>query len=99
MAIANPYVRDTPPKRGFRETASGLLVPEAESRVRQVFTADETRLIARVTNLLDGRGVDVFFACRLDPRCAGKHLDRITLADGSFSLQCEHMDRVFARAF
>lgn len=86
------------PKPGFREHASGLIVPEAVSRARDVFTNDESRTINRAVTLLNQHGIEVYFGCPLES-CKKRPMDPRRDVDGSFILQCEHADHVFTRAF
>lgn len=83
----------------FREHASGLMVPTELSRERQVWTKSESALIDRATKLLGSRGLLMFLGCQ-EERCkkAGP-ITRRRGAGGEMILQCEHMDRIFTRAF
>lgn len=83
---------------GYRPNASGLIVPEAVSREREVWTKDEWRLIQRATKFLRTKGVQVFFRCE-QPACQGKPMNRTRQADGAIVMQCDHKDRVLTEAF
>lgn len=87
-----------PDRPGFREHASGLLVPEEQSRAREVWTKDEARLLERAMKLLKGRGIEVFLRCERSA-CHGRPIERIRGADGGLVFRCEHADRVLMRAF
>lgn len=95
-------LRPDPPRRdpAFRPSpsGSGLLVPAAISRDREVWTKDESRLLDRAIALLGSRGLKLQLACN-DPACASPTLERMRTTDGSFTLRCGHKDRVFTRAF
>ncbi len=88
-------MRDT--DGALRQTASGLYVPEAQSRVRQVWTKDEARLLERATKLCEGHGVRVYLGCTT-PGCQASPIARVRLADGGISLQCDHADRLLPRS-
>ena len=79
---------------GMRAHASGLIVPEAQSRAREVWTKDEGRLLERATKLLDAKGIKLFLGCT-EPRCKVAPITRKRLANGDFVLECEHKTRVF----
>lgn len=83
---------------GFRETPGGLLVPQDVPRAEQIWTKDEWRLLDRTTRLLNSRGVSLLMACQA-PDCKGVKLARLRHADGTITLRCPHVDRVFRRAF
>lgn len=82
---------------GYREHASGLIVPEDVSRKRIVFTKDETRLIQRALKLLGARGLATFFGCP-ERSCRRSPVQRVELADGSESLRCDCTDWVLSKA-
>lgn len=79
---------------GFRESATGLIVPEAHSRKRELWTRDEWKTIDRATKLLEARGVSVFFGC---PHCPGAPMERIRRNDGGLTLQCDCTAREFTK--
>lgn len=83
---------------GFRKTNSGLYVPPAQSREREVWTKDEWRLLDRATRLLTSRGLKFQFACP-HPRCQGGPLALTRTVDGVVELTCAHKTRVAMRAF
>lgn len=81
----------------FRQSAtSPIYVPEPLSRVREVWTDAEYRLMQRMTALLNARGVAVFFGCT-DARCRHEPVQRLVNADGGITLRCAHKDRVFVK--
>ena len=86
--------KDTP--HGFRPAASGLLVPEALSRARQVWTRDESRLIDRATALLQSRGLQLQIRCA-KPSCPSAKLERLQRPGGEYALECGCTTRVFQR--
>ncbi len=81
----------------FRQHASGLYVPEAVSRVREVWTPDEWKALERVTKLLDERKIRVYLGCRETAECRNTPLERFRMPDGSISLRCAHKDRVMVK--
>ena len=74
---------------GFRPTESGLIVPEAFSRQREVWTDDEVKLMLRATKLLNRTGWSLTFGCP-HPRCQENQLVRREEIPGGFQLVCEH---------
>lgn len=82
---------------GFRENASGLLVPEEVSRERQVMSWRDWRDLERVTKMLEQRGVVLQMKCS-DPRCQRTPIVRHRTPEGGISFRCEHADRVFTKA-
>jgi hypothetical protein len=87
-----------PANPAFREHASGLIVPEAISRVRDVFTDSESRTINRAVTLLNQHGIEVYFGCPLES-CKKRPMEPRRLANGDFVLECEHAAHIFTRAF
>jgi hypothetical protein len=79
---------------GFRENLAGLIVPEAVSRRREVWTYAEWRTLERATTLLTSRKVKLLLACHA-PHCAP--IERIRNADGGLTLRCGCTDRVIMR--
>lgn len=81
---------------GFREHASGLLVPEDISRQREVWTKDERKLLDRATELLRSRAIALQLRC-LHPDCQGPDGKMQFSRDnaGDAILRCGHKDRVF----
>ena len=87
-----------PPPGGFRESASGtgLIVPDAFSREREIWTRDERKVLRRAARLAEQKGCGVVLVCR-DPRCkANPVIERVDLPDGSFIMRCGHKDRLCA---
>ncbi len=87
----------TPPT-AFREHPSGLIVPEALSRRRQVWTKDEFRKAESVTKLLTSRKVKLLLKCGEDD-CSDRQLVRVPQPDGGYLLRCGCTDRIFQRTF
>lgn len=77
---------------------SGLILPEAVARERQVWTKQEYRLLERLTGMLGQHGVDLLLQCQ-HPACSKTPLEPSRLPDGGFRLRCAHMDRVMTKAF
>lgn len=82
---------------GFRRKNGGLIVPEALSRVREVWVKDEWKLLERATKMLASHHVIVYLHCDF-PTCQAEPLRPSRLPDGSFRLQCTHADRVMTKA-
>lgn len=83
--------------RGFaRSTASGLILPEAHARERQVWTKDEAKLLERATRLIESRGIEFFLRCR-HSECHNEPMTRVLAPDGGLILRCAHMDRILSR--
>ena len=81
----------------FVEHASGLLVPPAHQRRREVWTRDEWKLLDRTAKLLAARHVKLQLACE-SPDCAREPIQRLRdPADGSITLRCRCTDRVLQR--
>lgn len=78
-----------PPIPGVRQAASGLYVPDALSREREVWTHDEQRLLDRVGKLTAQRGLMMVFLC---DECR-KPVEKIRRLDGGYTLRCDHRDR------
>jgi hypothetical protein len=77
----------------FREHASGLIVPAAISREREVWSRDEWKTLDRAAAFLERRGVAFLLACdRPDCRKQGA-LERVRRDDGGLTLRCAHKDR------
>lgn len=81
---------------GFRQHASGLIVPAEVSRAREVWTWAEWRLLERATAFLEGKGLRVYFGCT-EPGCRLLPIARVRGADGSIVFRCEHKDRVVSK--
>jgi len=73
----------------YRQHASGLYVPEAQSRLRTVAGRDEWKTVQRATRLLESYGVNVFFGC---PLCKDAPIERIVRGDGGVTFRCAHRD-------
>lgn len=86
------------PPTGFREHASGLIVPAELSRERQIWTREEWKLLNRVTKMLDGHGVSILLKCD-QPACKAAPIQALRLPSGDFRLRCAHADRVMTKAF
>ncbi len=85
---------------GFREAiGSGLLLPTALSREREVWTHDEWRLLNRTSKLLRARGITMLLSCDHDQCRTIGPIARVPLPGGGVSLQCAHKSREFQRAF
>lgn len=74
---------------GFRPTESGLIVPEAFSREREVWTDDEVKLMLRATKLLNRTGWSLTYGCP-HPRCKDNMIVQHIKTPGGFHLECEH---------
>lgn len=76
---------------GFRQTNSGIIVPEGWSRDREAFSDEDVRLILRTTTLVNRRGWFLTLTCP-HVRCggSGKPVVRRVEVPGGFELQCEH---------
>jgi hypothetical protein len=85
----NPYTQT-----GYRQHASGLLVPPDISREREVWTRDEWKVLERAAQLLKAKGVDLFLGCP-EPDCKGAPMTRVRRNDGAITLRCAHKDREF----
>lgn len=90
----NPYTPELKP--GYRQHASGLLVPNELSRKREVWTRDEWKVLERATKLLGSRGVDMFLRCENDA-CKAAPMERIRRNDGGITLRCACTDREMTR--
>lgn len=78
---------------GFRRApGSGLLLPDAVSRAREVWTRDEYKGLDRVTKFLESRGIHLFLRCP-DPACKDAPIQQIRRTDGGVTLRCGHKDR------
>lgn len=78
---------------GYRQTASGLIVPAESTRERQVWTKDEWKLLDRATRMLGGHGLSLLLECQ-HADCKGQRIERMRRPDGTPMLQCPHADRV-----
>ena len=82
---------------GWREHVSGLIVPEALERGREVWTWADVRDLNKVIKTLGARGITVLLRCE-HAGCTGTPMERLVNPDGGFTLRCAHLDRVFTRA-
>jgi hypothetical protein len=82
---------------GWRATPSGLMVPEALPRAREVWPWADVRDLNKVIKTLGARGITLLLRCE-HAGCAGTPMERIVNPDGGFTLRCAHLDRVFTRA-
>lgn len=80
----------------FRETPSGLYVPETVERPLEVWTRDEWKTIDRAAKLLTARGLRLKFFCDEAPDCP---VETFRNAGGEAVLRCAHKDRLFTRAY
>jgi hypothetical protein len=82
---------------GFRRaTASGLIVPEEVSRLREVVSRDDWKQLERATKMLQAHGVRIFLACDR-PECAAAPLERVRRLDGGITFRCAHRDLEFTK--
>lgn len=84
-----------PVPTGFTPHASGLVVPADVARIREVWTNDERKQLARALGLCDQRQVLVGLKCGR-PGCPDPMLRRVETPEG-FSLRCGCVDRVIRR--
>ena len=81
---------------GFRPSGHGsLLVPLTTERTREVWTADERKVLDRMAKLADARGLKWLIACKREG-CRG-HLMRLDVAGTGDVLRCDCSDRVLSR--
>jgi hypothetical protein len=90
-------VSPRPPESYWKERASGLIVPDAVSRGREVWPWQEVRDLNRVIARLGEHNVTLLLRCE-EPGCKGTPMERLTNPDGGFTLRCAHLDRVFTKA-
>jgi len=84
---------------GFRHApASNLILPDALSREREVWTEDEGRLLDRATKLLTEKGIVQFLKCP-HPACVDGPIVAVRTDARGIILRCHHRDRVLQRAF
>lgn len=81
----------------FQEHVSGLLVPKAHVRIRQVFTKEEWRLLDKVSRLFKSRGVALLMECE-QPACS-KEIQQVQIPGAGLMLRCQCTDRVLQKAF
>lgn len=87
-------ITDRVPAGFRRSTTTGLIVPEEQSREREVWTRDEWKTIERATKLLAGRGLEFFMRCPHTKDCQAAPMERLRRADGGLELRCAHKTRV-----
>jgi len=85
---------DTPE---YRQHDSGLYVPEAIARRRQVWTRTEWKLYERALSLFAVQGLAVKMQCN-EPRCDDRAIVKLLDGDNPV-LRCGCSDRVFTNAF
>lgn len=78
---------------GFRPTASGLIVPDEVSRVREVLTRDDWKVIDRAMKVLKSRGIAATMRCLTEgcTNVAVGHNDA-----GERVISCDHRHLVLA---
>lgn len=81
---------------GFRPTASGLIVPDEVSRVREVLTRDDWKVIDRAMTILHRHGLSTLMRCQR-PGCADVVVS--TTPDGGRRIRCDHRDLILTNAF
>lgn len=83
---------------GFRESASGLVLPEAVSRTRRTLTWPEWRTLEAATKILDSDRLhaDYVLRCR-NADCPDRKFERVKGGNGVI-LRCGCTDRVFERS-
>ena len=86
------------PPSGFRRsgTDSGLILPEAIAREREVWTKAEWMTINRAFKLLESRGVHIYLKCT-KAGCEHAPMESVRQSGGTYLLRCDHKDRVFQR--
>lgn len=80
---------------GFAPHASGLVVPTEVARVREVWTNDERKLLARALGLCGAHQVLVGLQCGR-PGCPEPIIRRVETPEG-FALRCGCVERVIQR--
>jgi len=73
----------------YRQHASGLYVPEAQSRLRTVGSRDEWKSVQRATRILESFGLNVFLGCT---KCKDAPIEKIVRPDGGITFRCSHRD-------
>ena len=82
---------------GFATHQSGLLVPAAQARQREVWTNADWKVIDRAMKLLSRHRIAVFFGCEEGQACRAERMSWLQNLDGSVTLRCAHKDRVIMR--
>jgi hypothetical protein len=80
---------------GFRKAGSGLLVPMALERTREVWTADERKAVDRAAKLFAARGLRMVLTCSREG-CRGT-LTRLAGGVAGDRLECDCTARVLSR--
>ena len=78
---------------GFRQTNSGLIVPEDVSREREVWTDQERMIFQKAVDLATRKGLLMVFTCP-HARCAQHAQVRLLATPGGQELVCEHKRRL-----
>lgn len=83
---------------GFRQGASGLLLPVEASRTRRTLTWPEWRTLEAATRILSDERMkaETIMRCS-DPHCPDRKLERVRVGHG-MALRCGCTDRVFEKA-
>lgn len=84
---------DTP--AGFRQGSSGLLVPLATERTREVWCATDRKALDRAAKACAAHGVKMTLACQREG-CSG-HLARLDVAGVGDVIRCACSDRILSR--
>lgn len=84
-----------PTTDGFRSVTSGLFLPAAQNRDRQIWTREEWKLLDRVATLCAARGLRLHLECAHEA-CQRTPLKKVQTVEG-LALQCAHLTRVFRR--
>jgi hypothetical protein len=83
---------------GFRAGASGLLLPEAQSRVRTTLTWPEWRALEKATALLTDARMAAEWVMRCEnTSCPDRKIERVRVP-GGLAFQCGCRTREFLRS-
>lgn len=82
---------------GFSPHTSGLLVPDAVARRREVWPRDEWKQVDRAAKVLNGHQIAVLMKCST-PGCPDPDLEAQQRHDGTLALRCGCTERVLTRA-
>lgn len=80
----------------YTRTDTGLLVPVAAKRQREVWTKDEWKLLNRLGKLLKSRQMSFSIHCTTDD-CKDKPMAFTPRPDGTSALACQCKERIFGR--